>query len=97
MAWTYIGSANCTESAWGRLSKDKVTKAPRLNCRNWECGVLVPLTRASKPSKVSGDDEGSGSGSSGGDLAMFEDRVPVPMKYPGEEYGMKEPWFQGEE
>lgn len=72
-----------------------MTKGPRLNCRNWECGVLVPLTRASKPSEAFGHDQGSGS--CRGDLAIFEDSVPVPMKYPGEEYGMKEPWFQGEE
>lgn len=41
--WTYIGSANLSESAWGRLVKDRETKQPRLNCRNWECGVLVPI------------------------------------------------------
>lgn len=92
MAWTYIGSANCTESAWGRLSKDKISKAPKLNCRNWECGVLLPLRSAS--SKVSSHDEGLGSA---GELAMFESTVPVPMRHPGEEYGVKEPWCQGEE
>lgn len=85
LGWTYIGSANCSESAWGRLTKDKVSKAPKLNCRNWECGVLLPLKRADK-----------GAGSVSG-LAVFEGTVPVPMMYPGEEYGIKEPWFQGEE
>ena len=92
MAWTYIGSANCSESAWGRLTKDRVSKAPKLNCRNWECGVLLPLKGAS--SKVLGHDEGAGPSD---DLAMFEGTVPVPMMYPGEEYGVKEPWYPGED
>ncbi|MCJ1463339.1 hypothetical protein MMC07_001946 [Pseudocyphellaria aurata] len=88
LAWTYVGSANCSESAWGRLTKDKTSKAPRLNCRNWECGVLVSLNRTS--STFSSHDEGAGSASG---LAMFEGAIPVPMKYPGEDYGNKEPWF----
>jgi hypothetical protein len=28
----------------GRLVQDRSTKEPKLNCRNWECGVLVPIT-----------------------------------------------------
>ncbi|KAG9252779.1 ubiquitin interaction domain-containing protein [Emericellopsis atlantica] len=35
--WTYVGSANLSESAWGLLSKNS-----KLNCRNWECGVVIP-------------------------------------------------------
>lgn len=42
--WAYVGSANLSESAWGRLVKDRETKQPKLNCRNWECGVIVPVT-----------------------------------------------------
>ncbi|PLB49439.1 putative tyrosyl-DNA phosphodiesterase [Aspergillus steynii IBT 23096] len=42
-AWAYVGSANLSESAWGRLVQDRSTKQPKLNCRNWECGVLVPI------------------------------------------------------
>lgn len=42
--WAYVGSANLSESAWGRLVKDRKTKQPKLNCRNWECGVIVPVT-----------------------------------------------------
>jgi hypothetical protein len=30
---------------------------------------------------------GEGGGSSGGDLRVFEGRVPVPMEWPGREYG----------
>ncbi|KAJ5203938.1 tyrosyl-DNA phosphodiesterase-domain-containing protein [Penicillium cinerascens] len=48
-AWVYVGSANFSESAWGRLVKDRATKEPRLNCRNWECGVIVPITSPYNP------------------------------------------------
>ncbi|CAD6568535.1 MAG: hypothetical protein ASARMPRED_001852 [Alectoria sarmentosa] len=78
--WAYVGSANCSESAWGKLFKDRATKEPKLNCRNWECGVLVPV----RPN-ISGSGEG--------DLKEFEGIVPVPMQVPGEEYGDKKPWY----
>ena len=93
--WTYIGSANLSESAWyvhprcisssgehqhlklfldrGRLVTDQASKQPKMTCRNWECGVIVPGSRA-------------GHGGSA-------ERVPVPMVYPGERYGPRRPWF----
>ncbi|KXJ94580.1 tyrosyl-DNA phosphodiesterase I, partial [Microdochium bolleyi] len=40
-AWAYVGSANLSESAWGRLTMDKNTSQQKMTCRNWECGVLV--------------------------------------------------------
>ncbi|GAB7363961.1 hypothetical protein MBLNU230_g4523t1 [Neophaeotheca triangularis] len=43
VAWAYVGSANMSESAWGKLVLDKKTKQWRVNCRNWECGVLLPV------------------------------------------------------
>ena len=79
-SWAYVGSANCSESAWGKLVKDRVTKEPKLNCRNWECGVLVPARRS-----IPAID--------GRDLKCFETSVPVPMQVPGEPYGDKKPWF----
>ncbi|KAL4941455.1 hypothetical protein BDV06DRAFT_194538 [Aspergillus oleicola] len=48
LGWAYVGSANCSESAWGRLVTDRTTKRPKLNCRNWECGVVVPVIREGK-------------------------------------------------
>ena len=60
--------------------KDRATKEPKLNCRNWECGVLVPVRR-------SVPDIGEG------DLNQFEDIVPVPMQAPGDVYGGKKPWY----
>jgi hypothetical protein len=43
VAWQYVGSANLSESAWGKLSWDKKKKEWKLGCRNWECGVIVPM------------------------------------------------------
>ncbi|TDZ19102.1 hypothetical protein Cob_v008024 [Colletotrichum orbiculare MAFF 240422] len=45
-AWAYVGSANLSESAWGRLVKDRQLGTTKLNCRNWECGVLVAVNTA---------------------------------------------------
>ena len=86
--WAYIGSANCSESAWGKLGKGPDKKSPRLNCRNWECGVVVPLRRMTLATTERMSEDGGRRG-----LEMFEGKVPVPMQYPGEEYGGKAPWF----
>lgn len=44
VAWCYVGSANMSESAWGKISFDKKEKAWKISCRNWECGVLLPVS-----------------------------------------------------
>ncbi|KAI8635010.1 tyrosyl-DNA phosphodiesterase-domain-containing protein [Xylariaceae sp. FL1651] len=79
-SWAYLGSANLSESAWGRLVKDRTSGQPKLNCRNWECGVLIPL-------------EGEPVAA---DLSAFEKSIPVPMVIPGDPYGKtnsKQPWL----
>ena len=43
VAWVYVGSANMSESAWGKIVYDKRAKQYKINCRNWECGVLLPV------------------------------------------------------
>lgn len=86
-AWVYIGSANCSESAWGRIGKEKNTGREKLNCRNWECGVVVPVKRGARVKQ----DEGAGE-EGVESLELFNGLVPVPMVYPGEEYGEKKPW-----
>ncbi|KAK4692668.1 tyrosyl-DNA phosphodiesterase 1, partial [Lecanoromycetidae sp. Uapishka_2] len=83
-SWAYIGSANCSESAWGRLSKDRTTKAPKLNCRNWECGVIVPVPYEDGSNQL-------------GNLKEFKGSIPVPMQYPGEPYGNRKPWYHSEQ
>ena len=46
VAWVYVGSSNMSESAWGKLSFDKKDKAWKTICRNWECGVILPVPAA---------------------------------------------------
>ena len=93
--WAYVGSANCSESAWGRLTFDRSTKRPKLNCRNWECGILVPTP------KTTGDGvelpAGTVETEEPGDevLTAFEGTIPVPLEMPAPklgEGGLK-PWF----
>ncbi|EXJ85534.1 hypothetical protein A1O1_05898 [Capronia coronata CBS 617.96] len=90
MGWAYVGSANLSESAWGRLVQDKATKQPKLNCRNWECGVIIPLTAEDNcPSTT--DNKEKDMGQKAG-LEMFDHLVPVPMRYPAERLEGKKPW-----
>lgn len=65
----------------GRLVKDRASGQPKLTCRNWECGVLIPMD--SQAAAKSG-------------WSVFENRIPVPMVVPGEAYGKtnsKRPWL----
>ncbi|EGR48686.1 uncharacterized protein TRIREDRAFT_61946 [Trichoderma reesei QM6a] len=82
--WAYVGSANLSESAWGRLSRDRSTKAIKMNCRNWECGVILPVPESKAVDMAR----------AGGDMAMFAGTVPVPMQVPGPAYASSDrPWF----
>ncbi|KAM3508241.1 hypothetical protein MY10362_001301 [Beauveria mimosiformis] len=77
--WAYIGSANLSESAWGRVVKDRGTGSAKMSCRNWECGVVVPV---------------HGNPGNGCDFTIFSGVVPVPMMVPGRPYkDSDEPWF----
>ncbi|KAI9147921.1 Tyrosyl-DNA phosphodiesterase [Paramyrothecium foliicola] len=79
--WAYVGSANLSESAWGRIVKDRSSGTAKMSCRNWECGVVVPI-----PSKQDGN--------VGNGMGMFSGRVPVPMQTPGPSYGPGDkPWL----
>ncbi|OGM50341.1 putative tyrosyl-DNA phosphodiesterase [Aspergillus bombycis] len=93
-AWAYVGSANLSESAWGRLVQERATKEPKLNCRNWECGVLIPVLNredaVSEQNKSPNDESGTM-------LDIFERVVPVPMRLPAPQYGPnRRPWFNSE-
>ncbi|RKF62697.1 putative tyrosyl-dna phosphodiesterase domain protein [Erysiphe neolycopersici] len=87
LSWAYVGSANLSESAWGRLSTDLRTKQPKIHCANWECGVIFPV----KPivAEVQYEIESKGIGES-------EGSIPVPMVVPGTTYEGKTPWFFNE-
>ncbi|KAI9782798.1 MAG: hypothetical protein M1816_001708 [Peltula sp. TS41687] len=88
--WVYVGSANLSESAWGRLVHDKTTKQPKLNCRNWECGVVVPMP----PSSPGG--RSTHTPATATEMDVFTGHVPVPMQHPGAPYESKTPWFNSE-
>ena len=76
--WIYVGSANLSESAWGRLVLDRSSKQPRLNCRNWECGIVMPVP-------TDGSEEG---------LDIFKSVLPTPMVVPAESYNDgRLPWY----
>ncbi|OIW33324.1 phospholipase D/nuclease [Coniochaeta ligniaria NRRL 30616] len=104
--FAYVGSANLSESAWGRLVKDRASGQPRITCRNWECGVVVPVLRDT----ASAIDRQAREGEI---LGIFNGYVPVPMQTPGAPYVdtdsndsrvssagglgsvLLKPWFQG--
>ncbi|OCL12775.1 phospholipase D/nuclease [Glonium stellatum] len=86
VAWAYVGSANVSESAWGKLLTDKSRKTEKLNCRNWECGVLIGIP----PERI---DSSKIQESEPLSMDVFKGYVDVPFQFPGEEYGSKRPWF----
>ncbi|KAM6515375.1 hypothetical protein FSOLCH5_009604 [Fusarium solani] len=51
--WAYVGSANLSESAWGRIVKDRATGQPKMSCRNWESGVVVRVSSRNSSSSSS--------------------------------------------
>ncbi|EXJ70242.1 uncharacterized protein A1O5_06310 [Cladophialophora psammophila CBS 110553] len=91
IGWVYVGSANLSESAWGRLVQDKATKKPRLNCRNWECGVIIPIPAVNSSPGIYTDKNKDSAG-----LASFNHTVPVPMRVPSECLENKKPWILSE-
>jgi hypothetical protein len=84
IAWAYVGSANMSESAWGKLIYDRKEKKWKVNCKNWECGVLLPVST-----------EGAKTETEDGivDMDVFKDVVEPPFMYPGLEYEDREPWY----
>ncbi|KAF8472513.1 tyrosyl-DNA phosphodiesterase-domain-containing protein [Kalaharituber pfeilii] len=108
-AFAYVGSANLSESAWGRLVMDRATKSPKLNVRNWECGVLIPVqaavltgfSGASTGRTLGGeleaqqeDEENEEVDQTAVSMDVFKGRVPVPMEWPSKKIRAdKKPWF----
>lgn len=86
----------------GKLTKDKMSTGPKhINCRNWECGVIVSI-ESSSAGISNGDNpaslalkkhEGEQSYPS---MHVFDGKIPVPMEIPGEGYGAQEPWYYNE-
>ncbi|KAF2185826.1 phospholipase D/nuclease [Zopfia rhizophila CBS 207.26] len=85
-AWVYIGSANVSESAWGSVKTTSKNMLGKLNIRNWECGVLLPIPEESLRNLKLKKGEVP-------PMNVFEGTLEVPFQYPGEQYGEKKPWF----
>jgi len=85
IAWAYVGSANMSESAWGKLIYDRRVKKWKVNCKNWECGVLLPVS--TEGAKTEAGEDGIV------DMEVFKDVVEPPFMYPGLEYESREPWY----
>ncbi|KAK2605267.1 hypothetical protein N8I77_008116 [Diaporthe amygdali] len=102
--WAYLGSHNLSESAWGRLVKDRNTGQPKLNCRNWEAGVLIPVTTPT-PRPINNPKTGGtptdGSKEGKNMLDGFQGAIPIPIQLPGTPYLNRSeaairPWFYQE-
>lgn len=85
IAWAYVGSANMSESAWGKLVYDRKEKKWKVNCRNWECGVLLPASTEGVASEEGNDGLVS--------MEVFKDLVEPPFLYPAPEYDDRQPWY----
>lgn len=85
IAWAYVGSANMSESAWGKLIYDRKEKKWKVNCKNWECGVLLPVSTEGAKTEAGADGIV--------DMEVFKDVVEPPFMYPGLEYEDREPWY----
>ena len=87
ISWAYIGSANLTTSAWGSLSGRSST-GQILQCRNWECGVIVPGKAVCKERE---DPDVP-------DLqSLFAGIVDIPFDEKDLSYDGKEPWISDAE
>lgn len=65
----------------GRLVKDRGSGKLKITCRNWECGVVLPVDGGREQSDT---------------WRIFDKTVPVPMEVPGAplaEKGPRAPWF----
>lgn len=70
---------------------DRATGRPKLNCINWECGVVLPVRAQRIGQTVTGKELEQ---SLPIEMQDFEDVVPVPMDTPGG--ALTDPWFFSE-
>ena len=67
---------------------DRATKRPKLNCTNWECGVVLPVHAQRIGQTMSGEELEQALPI---EIQDFQDVVPVPMVTPGDV--LTDPWF----
>lgn len=68
---------------------DRKSKAPKINLKNWECGVVIPVAARNVGATLSGALPEMGTPG----FSVFQNTVPVPMETPGESMERKQPWF----
>lgn len=96
-----------SKSAWGELPAERTEN--KITCRNWECGVILPVpidglpAAAGKPKQR--DDNGDSETESEEeeaiehrepglvDIECFKGIIDLPFSIPGEEYNFREPWY----
>jgi len=84
VSWVYVGSANLSSSAWGKLTHDRQKREDKLTCANWECGVVV----------VGNTSDGQGQLTDGSLHSAFSGVLEVPFKEPAKPYKHSmEPWY----
>lgn len=97
VGWVYVGSSNMSKSAWGELPAARNEK--KITCRNWECGVLLPVARQKVKEEVEGEDSETEDSDEEPEqaemveMAAFKGVIDLPFQYPGDVYNGREPWY----
>lgn len=86
----------------GRLVKDASTKQMKMNCRNWECGVIVPIikekTKTDDQKKEHNKKAAKENSTPAAPLPaeVFSDTIPTPMRLPAVPLSQeRKPFFYG--
>ncbi|KAG0058294.1 hypothetical protein BGZ89_001397 [Linnemannia elongata] len=93
--WFYVGSANCTESAWGTMSNKRTGALQGLciNIRNWELGVVYMIETEDEMEELNRRYRGSERGADDEPDQTFFGPLPVPYRRPVKQYYAEdEPW-----
>lgn len=86
-AFAYVGSANMSQSAWGTMVWDRKEKKPKLNARNWECGVLMTVPMSDCDAVVGAVEPVL-------PYSVFANLLDIPFEVPARKYEPNdEPWY----
>ncbi|PUU73660.1 hypothetical protein B9Z19DRAFT_1094679 [Tuber borchii] len=72
---------------------DRSTKTPKMNCKNWECGVLFPVVAKDGGRTLGGTSPLESKRKVALGMEVFGKAIPVPMKVPAEPLEGQRPWF----
>ncbi|KAK3837330.1 MAG: tyrosyl-DNA phosphodiesterase-domain-containing protein [Linnemannia gamsii] len=82
--WFYVGSANCTESAWGTMANKRsgALQGLCINIRNWELGVVYMIETEEEMEEFNRRYRGSQRGEDDEPDQTFFGPLPVPYQRP---------------